>query len=412
MLTFVLYATLSVEQFALWAITNSLLFILLLWSDGGFKKSIPRFFPLLQAEKEFYLRRLSILAAVRIGVLVCTIPILYMALLHFNTTTTPLWLICSVYATEGIAQLLQLMYHAQFLNKTFNMLRSTLLVGETVAILFIISYYSTANPIMIIFGVKLCATSMLIVLASISLFFISPVIVEQAYIDTFSWEEFLRHSCIMWITGILKSLSERNIIVPILAATLGNSSASIFKVAQDGALLLQRTIVKTLGSAGTAFLSYSKENGKALVPALETLFKTTISMSIPLAFCIGFIGIKLYNSTQLVLIQLFFMMLFCYLIELLFLGYETFLEVQQYYKELCYAYLPYCAGLIVLWYALCMHHIDLLACSVILNALRLISMFFMMQATQAKITFIYPYKLGLQVMWKTIKILGLLAITL
>ena len=46
-LTFVLFDTLSTLQFALWTGINSLVYLILVWTDCGMRKTIPAFFPQL-----------------------------------------------------------------------------------------------------------------------------------------------------------------------------------------------------------------------------------------------------------------------------------------------------------------------------------------------------------------------------
>jgi O-antigen/teichoic acid export membrane protein len=413
LLTFVLYHHLPAEQFALWAITNSVIFLALIWTDFGFKKSVLRFFPELKAERRLYLQRLSLIGLVRILLLLGTTPIIYYMIQHYNKNALPFWIIVGIYTTEGTIQFLQSVYHAQFLHKNFNLFRALFLILET-GISFCVLLSQQQDPLFFIFYTKVCS-SIICSIGLLGLLFCSKPVLKEAYCTValpFCWSLFVRHASIMWITGMCKSFSERNIVIPLIAATLGPKQAGLCKVAQDGALFFQRTIIKTFGSTAISYLSYSSSDETVMVRSLEKLCKMTIALSIPLALIVLCIGSVVYRSSQPMLLELFLIFLFFYLIELLFFGYETFLEVNYYYKALLYCYIPYCISIVAIGYSLFANYLALYGCIIALHSARTISIFCMIYATESKIAFAYPYAFALSVLRTSCIAIALLILTL
>lgn len=94
----------------------------------------------------------------------------------------------------------------------------------------------------------------------------------------------------MWATTVLKSLTERNFLVPFFSFSLGMASANIFKLANDAALLFYRVIVKTLGTADTALLSHVQTGYHADInfnKAFVNITKQIMVLSIPILIVVS-----------------------------------------------------------------------------------------------------------------------------
>jgi hypothetical protein len=149
----------------------------------------------------------------------------------------------------------------------------------------------------------------------------------------------------MWANNTVKSLSERNFMLPLLTYTLGPTSANMYKVANDGALLLYRSVFKTIGSTDTALLSQIKTGIDH--EDMRTVFFEKISKTIILLCAVSLtIGLSISQfissySIKPSLLQIFSLLLISYILEILLSPYERILEVDQRYKQLfCISGLP------------------------------------------------------------------------
>jgi hypothetical protein len=79
--TFILFRVLTSSDFSLWASLNSMIFLLLLWSDCGLKKSIPRFAPSLKNISQSLIK-LAITAQLTFAV--TALPVLYYCIRHYT----------------------------------------------------------------------------------------------------------------------------------------------------------------------------------------------------------------------------------------------------------------------------------------------------------------------------------------
>ena len=97
---------------------------------------------------------------------------------------------------------------------------------------------------------------------------------------------FIKHSLIMWANNNLKSLSERNFLVPFFTHIFGPGPANLFKVANDGALLFYRIAIKTIGTTDTSLLAHieTSQQHKKLMPirAQEPKSKITPRRILPI----------------------------------------------------------------------------------------------------------------------------------
>ena len=378
--TALLYKYLSAHDFSLWANCNSALFLLLLWLDCGFRKSIPRYAPQVGSTRN---RWLFAIATLQITILLLAFPLLYKALTFLTHNFLLIALLGAIYIVEGLHAIVRLMYHAYFYNKVFNLMAIIATSTEITLIIILIGWGGQSSALLVsVFATKLCTTVGLII-ASYWLFKKQPApLFSKNSPDT---KAFITHSGAMWGTTVLNSLTERNMLIPIITYFMGVEVANICKVANDGALYLYRIVIKTLGSADTALLAHIQEGyedtiekKKAIEVAIEKLTTQITRLSLPL---LGIVGVVMYGSYMLsydqYVFHAFFIMAVGYLAETIWIPYERLLEVKQSYRLLLVSYIPYVLFLFFLIYFLYISCIGLLPFLLLVHGVRLVTGFLM-----------------------------------
>ncbi len=254
---------------------------------------------------------------------------------------------------------------------------------EITIIIILIGWGGQSNALLAsVFATKLCTTTGLVI-ASYWLFKEqSAPLVSKNSPDT---KAFIMHSGAMWGTTILNSLTERNMLIPVITYFMGVEIANICKLANDGALYLYRIVIKTLGSADTALLAHIQEGyedtiekKKAIEVAIEKLTTQIARLSLPLLGIVGVVmgGSYILSYDQYVF-HAFFIMAIGYLIETVWIPYERLLEVKQSYRLLFISYIPYVLFLFFLIYFLYISCIGLLPFLLLVHGVRLVTGFLM-----------------------------------
>jgi hypothetical protein len=377
---FFLYYHLTPNTFATWANVTSIVYIFLLWSDFGFRKSIPRFAPLfLQCGTIHYFMRFLII--IHVCMLICTLPVFIYSInriIVFSLPDMKLWVLgtaTAAYISEGIVFLLRLVYQSYFLHKPITLLTSLISLAET-GITIMVIYYVYTSPLLI--PLLLCIKSIASIITSSAYIILIPLPpTEQKNVNTQIKHEFIKHSFIMWLYTALKSLSERNVLLPFITYTLNAEYAGIYKLANESALFFYRLVLKTIGTTDTSLLSFIEEQQDQqhlMEKAFEKLSTKVMALCVPLVgIILGFyIGGETFVHNQYVF-QLFLIMTVTYLAELVLLPYERLLEVKKNYWYLASAYIPYIITLIVLYTTSCISLIGLKGIIILIQIVRLVS---------------------------------------
>ncbi|NBP16146.1 hypothetical protein EBU95_17470 [bacterium] len=398
-LSITLYYKLDTAYFSQWAMINSIVFIIVLWLDCGFKKSIPRYYPLfVQTRKShtFFIKALITFQAfflVTIGV-----PVIWAVTQKVSDLQTFSFFIFSLFFTEGLIALLRLFYHAHFWQKQFNMLHTFFVFLETLFNVYVITFVTDQVRIItlllfskIIFGTLIIFFALLL----LSTLYQTTLYTRTTVIDTKeAIKGFIKHSLCMWATTFIKSLSERNVLFPYITYTLGPSVGNLFKVTHDSALFFQRVALKTIGTADSSLLGYLEEDRTGDIKLQETfmqlLQKITI-MSIPLitmSFFVNYYPTYFYKEHEL--IKLFFIIVFGYIIELLLSPFERVLESKFQYRSLWIAYTPYLICLLVLHVFKALNLFSLTFFIMIIQIFRIIGSLLMMYFAQKNYNLLIP----------------------
>ena len=349
-ISYSLYRVCSVSEYNFWANTSGIIFIMLLWIDGGLRKSAPRFAPLFATEgntKSF----LNFLIIFQTIAMILTAPLVIIAsrtlqaalgFTHYYIATTLI-----IFFLEGIISCIRLIYHSYFWHKSFNQTYVLILTLETIiAGLFIIKRVTPLIPA--IFILKICSCLILIIITA---FKIPSIINDPAYqhlaISNTKHTAYLCaiHTVAMWASNAIKSLSERNVMVLFFTYLFGPEHANLFKLANDGAVVVYRTLVKTIGTTDTSLLAHSQIIGAGEV-GLQTAFKKVstkvVGLCLPLLGIItGMYTVTFFNGYDYDVFHIMFILIMSYVLEVAFSSYERVLEINFRYRYLIYAYVPY-----------------------------------------------------------------------
>ncbi|MCA9769960.1 hypothetical protein KC460_01160 [Candidatus Dependentiae bacterium] len=365
-LLFLLYQRLTTDYFATWSNINSIIYILLLWIDFGFSKSIARFIPEFYCSTKDLNRFVSRMILFKLITLMCAVPLFFVIT---PTLCSYLGLLCIhhsffqlgalVLVSHGITSTIKLVYHAHFWQKEFSLLSTLLLILETIINIMLFLYI--ARPDNLIIGIFITRIINSFITGILAFVFLKKKYrtcgkIQGKKINTNNlYKSFLMHSSFMWFSTSIKSLTERNIMVPLLTYTLGPLTANIFKVANDGALLFYRSVAQTIGTADTALLTHAMVHHHAQEHVLHTAFKTLVRQVLFLCFiAIAIVCPLLFvingHTHKIRIIPLFILLTISYLIEAVLSPYERILEIKRAYKLLSLAYIPYTITIALFFY--------------------------------------------------------------
>ena len=226
-------------------------------------------------------------------------------------------------------------------------------------------------------------------------------------------KDFIKHSGVMWLTTSLRSLSERNFMVPLLTFIAGPALANTFKIANDGALVFQRIVLKTIGTTDTSLLSYVQagaEEKKLTEVAFKKLATKMATLCLPLLGIIGLLVVWFYGkSDNTFVFHIFCIISVSYLVEAMLLPYERVLEVKRAYRYLLAIYFFYSLLLLFLIIGMSNSWIGIKSTIALLCCVRLVSMLMMVYAAR-KLYFVhFPFK-SLVSFFKRIVLIGMILI--
>ena len=381
-----LYKNLSSEDFSLWANINCTVFLFLLWTDFGFRKSIPRYAPEFGANKKKIKSFITTLVSFQFFALTIETPFFFFLSRFFtrqlglHASENILYLGCALFFVEGMIRIIRLVYHSYFLQKQFNLLVSIVLIAQMIPIIFLIVTNNSQNALLKLFGIKIFSGLVILTGSLVMLLKLYKKISQSGKKET-SWEkkrwEFIQHSGIMWLTSNTKSMTERNFLVPLFTFLLGHEQANIFKIANDAALFFQRVAIRTIGTTDTSLFSYtdSEKKGKnSLAKTFVTLTTKLLTLCIPLlgiSSIIFFCGLHIQTNTFIS--KLSFILTVCYLLHVLLSPYQRLLEVKRKYKALFIIYIPYFLLITLLFFSPIISSFGLLGSVIVIHGVRLVS---------------------------------------
>lgn len=424
LLSVCLYKKLSIDDFSLWANTTSLIFLLLLWIDCGFKKSLPLYCPIFASCKVQMKKFIKTILLFKVAILFLTVPFFLLAInmitsISSNTYIEYLYpMVATLFFLEGLTATIKIIYHSYFRNKEFNTIYSISKTIQTIASLSVLFYIKNLN-------LNILSSIFIINIATkIATICYTLVYLKQFYkknekeIKKINYnkriKEFSIHSAAMWFNTSLKSMTERNFLLPFITYCFGQTKGNIFKIAHDGAIFFQRIILKTIGSTDTSLFAHIKivtNNDKNLMPAFTRLTKSLLWLCFPI---LGMLTLLVTCNQHYYFIPaksfaLFAVITSSYLLEIIVSPYERILEIKKMYFTLLCTYIPYIAlFLITITYFSKITTYKLLSIIILIHSTRLISTYTIAYLAHKKLQLKYPFGL----MKKLLLIIGVFCFTI
>ncbi len=376
--TIALYAVLTPDHFALWATTHSYIFLLLLWLDGGLRRSIPRYAPTFSAIRH---RLIIPLITLQTFILLLGLPLLIYFLYAITRHPAIILLAIGIYLAEGIATILRSLYHAYFYHRFFNQVAAWCTLIDIIATSITISSIPSSMIVTCLLISRLLTTSLLITIA-ITQWHTQPVPHASTPVFNQAAERraFIKHSFSMWITTLLTSISERNFLLPFILSVMGIPTTNLWKVAHDGALFFYRLIIKTIGSADIALLAhvqiyqqYDTHHEELMHESVQKLSTQITRLALPLlGIIMMLVPIGYYFYSNQFVFHAFLIMAIGYVLETIWIPYERVLEVKQNYRILSIIYLIYSIAIFFIFFIFYMTWIGLLLFLVGIHSVRLV----------------------------------------
>lgn len=419
-LTVLLFKTLSTQDFSIWANINSIIFLVLLWLDCGFRKSIPRYYPVYAQNASAHKHFLQSILIFQSFLLCAVSPIFFFPaklqhILHLSGTNPIFFQLGGiVFISKGIVNMLHLMYHAHFWQKQFNLISTTAILAElSINAMLIFLYPHDPRLLHLILINKVVAGLITIAIAGglLPRLYRDSIKTEHTLkVTTQTRNNFVKHSSIMWVNNNLKSLTERNFLFPLLTHLAGPESANLFKIANDLSLFFYRIVRKTISSADTALLSHVEvlpEKDQLLPIAFKKLATKIAGLCLPL---LGLMIVMLVGSSSLqknpYAFHIFIVLTVGYVLESLLSPYERVLEVKERYSRLIIAYMPYVVMIITVLSLNPIPLIGLLGFAFFIQGVRLVSsfllVFFARSQYRLPFPFLFTIKLSLVVLCITL----------
>lgn len=362
-LTLFLFHRLSSSWFSCWATGNSLIFLFVLWIDCGFKKSIPRFCPLYLGIN-YHRQFITKVILLRCATLLVSFPLVWFGMKYgWGGYPAMVPWVMFLFFSQGMATIFELLYHAHFWQREYAIMHTGSLLLEIIGNVFLLS--STDDNLIIVQGLFINKALGALILTLLSLLLLPTLYRKTTLVCAQTQQEkevlkrsFIRYSLFMWWSTTIKSLSERNFLVPFFTMTLGQPLANTFKVANDAALIFQRTVLRTIGIADMSLLSYAMLNDtpQQLIQAFTHLMRTLIVLIFPLATATILLTKRFHTLGTTELVLLFSIIIGGYMVEMLLSPYERLLEVRFQLRLLFKAYLPYLIGYTTLLVAALLYH--------------------------------------------------------
>jgi len=331
----VFFYRLNSELYNTWANITSFIYIILLWCDCGFRKAIPLYLPRMESDPKSLQRFFRFIIFSQL--IICSLGMAGLGFILFRLTHVTIFVVYGllIFLLEAPLVLLQSLYHGNFLNREYNSRIISLLMVELFCMSLLFFLLPSAILLHAYFMLRIIflATSNWVTGSKIAKHCNTHIAQSNTDGNDNKLALFVRHSLTMWSTTTLRSLSERNVLVPLLSFTVGLQVANIYKLGNDWALFIQRAIIKSIGTTDISLVAHINHycNYHDINKIFEKIMSKVLILVIPSAFIV-FLSLLYHFYNGFSLIFIVFLVLVCsYLFEILCAPYQRILEAQQHY---------------------------------------------------------------------------------
>jgi len=401
-----LYARMQSEAYSLYVNLLSIIYLLLLWSDMGLQKAIPRFVPLYAHNTHAlhtFMKRLLIIK----GSILLLLPACYFLLinwlasaLHLNALHDFFYMGTILLFVEGLTNVMRLLYHAHSWQKQFNLMNiCTLFIEAGITLTALQMIEQQESLLLALLSAKIAGASLLLLGAGL----VWPYVYQS--LNTKEHEQinenelnraFIKHAGLMWGTTIAKSLTERNFLLPLFTYAFGPVTANMFKVANDGALLFYRMVIKSIGTTDTTLFTHilkMRLDKTTWQIAFTNLTTKLAALCIPLSGLIWLLfQYEMLFSYHPFVFHLFLIISSTFLIEAILSPCERILEVHRSYLLLLSTYVPYICIVLLMLTTPIMTSIGLLYTLLCIQGVRLVSSLLFYAAIRIQYNLRFPLR--------------------
>lgn len=309
-----LYYTLSSTDYVAWNVLLSIIFISIFFCDAGLRKSVPLYIDTYDMHRwliPLYSAIAVILSVAIIGLSTWIIP--------YHAQHAVSYLVIPFVVIHTILIGMRLLYNAKLCNKRFAFIHSIWAGVECICIFVGLHYYGT-QPIHTLFIAKIIGGFGALVHA-----WMRAPTPEHHKDDHSDMAHMKRHTGFVWLIAIARSLSERHVIMPIIAWTAPASIAATYKVLHDTVMLLYRTIIKAIDINDITVLRPLQTRRHAFFRISITMINWVSISIIALSF------VPYIMTTASVHRSMFILLLMLTLLELPMIPWERICEIRRQY---------------------------------------------------------------------------------
>ena len=360
-LTAALYNTLDPLHFSIWATIQSTIYLTLLWLDCGMRRSVPQYAPAFSKDRKTIKAFCLKIITIQMTLVLIALPLIIFFVMpricgipsDQSWGCTVGYIAGMMFVIEGCIATLRILYNSYWWTRPFNIASAIVTISEVIGATIIIFHSTNSSHTLIsILATKLAAGTTLTVIGVMGLIYLTthgPIIKKDNQTGDMSKpeptiKEFASHSLLLWGGTVIKSLSERNFMLPLITHTFGIYEANAFKVANDLSMFFCRAAVKTIGTTDASILAHAQldtTRQTAMPNAFKQVTTRTAALCIPLLGIVTVIMYRNIYSEQSGPFVLFALMTTGYLIETIFAPCERTLEIKKQYRAIALSYAPY-----------------------------------------------------------------------
>ena len=289
-----LYYHIPTTSFVAWTSLLSIIYITIYMCDAGLRKSIPLYIDTP------YIQRWCLAVYSVIGIAITPIVIAYAYWLSpypiIDNTSIMLYLIPLLVISQTLLIGARIVHTSQFNNRSFAYINTLWLAIEVTITIAVIEYTQTAQAISICLASKAIFGSAAVVHAMYTL----PRSINTTRQS--SRTLFTQHTTYMWGISIIRSLSERNVMMPVLAWIAPPDIAAIYKIVHDAVMMIYRTLIKSIDINDITILRDARTRAYAFFQlSIKLINWCTVACCVLVAIDYMMTSINAYHSLLLVI---------------------------------------------------------------------------------------------------------------
>jgi len=388
------YAHVPTKMYVTWTTCMSIMYMAIFLCDAGLRKSIPLY------ATDIHVSRYAWIYTI-IGTLVASGMCMSMGWIvpyaHETGLLSMAYLVPVIVIPQSLYIGMRIMYTSYFYNKIWASVSAIWPTIESGISIWTITC-THVHPLWILIASKaacsVCAVTHAYVLSA-------PMTTPHEHTHrntsthtTYTQKMFVRHTAYMWAAAVLKSVSERNMIMSVLAWIAPPHLAAVYKVVLDAVILIYRTIIKGVDINDIALLRDSESRECAFFHISITCINwaSLACISIPfLPYCIP--ALNHYNT-------LCWVVGYASMFEVMAMPWERIQEVLYKYTHIIVTYICMLTAIGISVYLISpiTTYSHLVTWASLLYGIRLIGIWSLSQHAMYRMHIVYPWRYALMML--------------